>query len=66
MIINLTTTTKHNYRVNLIDIRNKLTIQEEVVEYMITRLFNKLSVYSLLDILFNDMKDDAGIFENNS
>ena len=44
-------------------LRNKRTIQQKVVEFMILRIFSKQSIFSLVDILFKDMKEDYKAIE---
>ena len=59
------TITAENYFVDLVTLRNKRTIQQKIVEFMILKLFSKQSIFSLMDILFKDMREDYRIYEQD-
>lgn len=50
--------THDKYKVQLPDLRRKRSIQQKVVEFMVLKLFSKKSIFTLVDILFKDMKED--------
>ena len=50
--------TYDNYKVQLPDLRRKRSIHQKVREFMVLKLFSKKSIFTLVDILFNDMKED--------
>lgn len=41
------------------DMRQKRSVQQKMVEFFITQLFSKTCIFSLIEILFNDMQEDA-------
>lgn len=47
----------------MITLRNKRTTQQKLVEFMILKIFSKQSIFSLVDILFKDMKEDYKMIE---
>lgn len=51
------------FRVDKAFIRDKRSVQNKVVEYLALRLFQKSTIEQLLDILFNDMAQDALIYD---
>ena len=53
-----------NFKVQLPDLRHKRTIQQKVVEKMVLSLFSQESIFTLVDILFKDMKEDYKTIEN--
>jgi len=57
---------KETFKVDLASLRPKRSAQNKVVEYMILELFSKQSIFSLIDILFNDMSDDYKLIEKES
>lgn len=50
--------THENYKVQLPDLRKKRSIQQKVVEFMVLKMFSQKSIFTLVDILFKDMKED--------
>lgn len=56
--------TLNNFNHFLPDLRKKRTPQQKVVDFMLTDLFSKQSIFALVDILFKDMKEDYKMIEN--
>lgn len=52
-----------DFKISLPILRNKRTIQEKIVEFMILKIFQKQSIFSLIEILFKDMNEDYKDFE---
>ena len=48
------------------DLRLKRSVQNKIVEHMVLKLFSKQSIFSLVDILFKDMKEDYKLIEMES
>lgn len=55
--------TPDNYQVDVPVLREQQSVQSMLVEYMVMKLFSRQSIFSLIDILFKDMKEDYKIFE---
>jgi hypothetical protein len=45
------------------ELRQKRSVQEKMVEYLVLSLFSRESVFSLLDILFKDMTYKNRIYD---
>ena len=46
------------FQIELEDINKKRSIQEKLVEFMVSRMFSKDCIYSLVEFLFRDMLED--------
>lgn len=44
-------------------LRSKRTVQNKLVEHAILKMFSKHTIFSLVDVLFKDMKQDYKIYE---
>ena len=58
--------TAESFKIDMVTLRNKRTIQQKIVEYMLLRIFSKQSIFSLVDILFKDMKEDYKAIEKEN
>ena len=63
MEYDLSKLTKFNFHVEIPEIHKKRTCQQKIVEEMVLKLFTKQSIFSLIDMLFKDMNEDAKIFD---
>ena len=45
------------------ELREKRSPQEELVDFMLTEIFSKKTIFSLVDILFKDMREDYKMIE---
>jgi len=55
--------THKNFFVETPTLRRKRTVQNKLVEYAILKMFSKQTIFSLVDVLFKDMKQDYKIYE---
>mmetsp|Transcript_483 Transcript_483/g.485 ORF Transcript_483/g.485 Transcript_483/m.485 type:complete len:82 (+) Transcript_483:365-610(+) len=44
-------------------LREKRTVQHKIVEFLVLKLFSRQSIFSLVDVLFKDMKEDYKLIE---
>ena len=56
------TPTEKEFHVEIPEIHKKRSVQAKIVEFMVLQLFTKQSIFSLIDMLFKDMNEDAKIF----
>lgn len=55
-----------DYKVYMPALENKRSVHSKLVEYMIENILSKDCVFLLIDILFNDMKEDYKLIEGSS